>query len=209
MDYYARNENFEKANEIKNQIEKINNITKPSFKPYEYLQNPNLIEDQIAQALQSLSEILNLENLDRIECYDVANIQGQYSASSMIVFTNGHKDTNSYRKFKIHINGKPNDYKMLEETFKRRLNHNEWPIPNLIVIDGGQGQLNIFNKLNTNIPAIALAKREDQIYYKNQKITLEKTSSALKLLQRIRDEAHRFATTYHKNLRQKALTNKL
>ncbi len=207
MNKAAKDENYEKASLLKNQIEKIKNLTKPISKPFEYLQNPNLLEDQINNSLKNLSEALNLQSLHRIECYDVANISGQFSTAAMIVFTNGQKDTDSYRKFKIHITGKPNDYKMLEETFIRRFHHPEWPDPNLIVIDGGLGQLNVFNNLKIKIPAIALAKNEELIYFKNNKIKLDKSSPALKLLQRIRDEAHRFATTYHKKLRLKSLTN--
>lgn len=215
MHLYSNQENFEKANEIRIQINKIKNLTKPIIKPYEYLKNPNLFEDQIKNSLLDLSKVLNLKNLQRIECFDVANISGQFATAAMIVFTNGQKDTDSYRRFKIHITGVPNDYKMLEETLTRRFKHKEWPYPNLVVIDGGLGQLNVFKNLKINIPSLALAKRartelaerDEQIYYKDQKIILKPGSPALKLLQRIRDEAHRFATTYHKKLRQKSLTS--
>lgn len=207
MNKAASSENYEKASILKTQIEKIKNLTKPYTKPFEYLKNPNLLDDQIKNSLSDLSKVLNIKNLQRIECYDVANIQGQFSTAAMIVFTNGLKDTDSYRRFKIHITGCPNDYKMLEEALLRRFKHQEWPYPNLVIIDGGLGQLNVFKNLKINIPAIALAKREEQIYYKDQKIILDRASPALKLLQRIRDEAHRFATTYHKQLRLKSLTN--
>lgn len=209
MKISSKDENYEKANQLKTQIEKIKDFTKPSNKPYEYLKNPDLLDDQINLSLDNLKKSLNLQNLSRIECYDVANIQGQFSTASMIVFTNGQKDTDSYRRFKIHTTGKPNDYKMLEETLLRRFKHNEWPSPDLVIIDGGLGQLNVFNNLKINIPAIALAKREEKIYFKNKIIILDRSSPALKLLQRIRDEAHRFATTYHKKLRLQSLTNPL
>lgn len=209
MFLYSKEENFEKAFEIKDQIERIKNLTKPISKPYEYLQNPDLFEDQIKNSLDCLSKTLGINNLDRIECYDVATIQGKFSTSSMIVFTKGKKDTNSYRRFKIKVEGRPNDYGMLEETLKRRFNHPEWPYPDLIIIDGGKGQLNVFTNLNINIPCMSLAKREEEIFYKNKKIKLERSNPALKLLQKVRDEAHRFATTYHKKLRMKSLTNQI
>lgn len=210
-----KEENFEKAGEIKNQIEKIKDLTKPSIKPFEYLKNPNLIEDQIEQSLQGLKEVLNkyfisIQNLNRIECYDIATVQGKFSTGSMIVFTNGTKNTNEYRRFKIHKEGKPNDYEMLREVLNRRFTHQEWQTPDLLVIDGGKGQLStgeeVLKELQQDIPIIALAKREEEIYIRDDKLNLNKSSNALKLLQRIRDEAHRFATTYHKKLRQSALT---
>ena len=206
MNDQVKQECFEKADETKNQIEKITNLTKPRSAPFEYLKNPNLFEDQISYSLQNLSKVLGLKKLQRIECFDVANIQGQFSTASMVVFTNGQKDTKLYRKFKIHMSGKPNDYKMLEEALLRRLKHKEWPTPDLIVVDGGKGQLNTFISLGINVPCLALAKKEEEIYYNDKKIKLDRSSSALKMLQRIRDEAHRFATSYHKKLRMKSLT---
>lgn len=203
-----RAENFEKANETKIQIEKIRNLTKPSTKPYEYLKNPNLIEDQIEGSVRELSKVLNLKQLGRIECYDIATLQGTNSTGSMVVFTKGVKDSSSYRRFKIKVEGKPNDYEMISETLIRRFKHSEWPIPDLIIIDGGKGQLGTFTSLGINIPCLALAKKEEVVYYQNKIICLDKSSSALKLLQRIRDEAHRFATNYHKKLRLKSLTIK-
>ena len=204
------NEDFEKANEAKIQIEKIRNLTKPNAKPFEYLKNPNLMEDQINLSLLELAKTLNLKSLKRIECYDIATLQGKSSTGSMIVFTDGIKDTNEYRKFKIIVEGNPNDYQLWAEILKRRFSHFEWPAPDLLVIDGGKGQLStaekVLKNLQIKLPIIALAKREEEIYINRVKIRLERTSGALKLLQRVRDEAHRFAASYHKILRLKSLT---
>jgi len=99
---------------------------------------------------------------------------------------------------------------MLAEILKRRFSHFEWPAPDLLVIDGGKGQLStaekVLKNLQIKLPIIALAKREEEIYINRVKIRLERTSGALKLLQRVRDEAHRFAASYHKILRLKSLT---
>ena len=130
----------------------------------------------------------------------------------MTVLTNGQKDTSSYRKFKIrYTKNEPNDFAMMEEILVRRFNHPEWPFPDLLVVDGGKGQvsvaLKVLNQKNLEIPLIGLAKREETIVTSDLKeINLSKDSPALLLIMRIRDEAHRFAITYHRNLRSKGFT---
>lgn len=213
-------ENFEYANELKKQIEKIRLFTKPQISTFEYLKNPDLLEDQLKESTEDLLNVLksyfpDLNSLNRIECYDIATIQGKFSSSSMIVFNDGQKNSDEYRKFKIKNEGRPNDYQMLEETLKRRFSHSEWKFPDLVIVDGGKGQLTSAQKIITliglNIPIISLAKREEEVFlFKNQiftKLRLERSGQALKLLQRLRDEAHRFATSYHKKLRERFLTN--
>lgn len=162
--------------------------------------------------LQSLKLKLNLpHNPKRIECYDISNIQGKFAVGSMIVFTNGQPDKKEYRKFKIKSVVGANDVAMMEEVVSRRLNNVSWPYPDLIIVDGGKPQLNQIKKLlnikNLTIPLISLAKKEEEIYLTNKKysLKLKKDSEVLKLIQRIRDEAHRFAISYHKKLRAKTL----
>ena len=212
-DYYAKTQEFEKASKIQNKIKAIELLTSPIRAPFDYETNPNLISDQREEALNNLQdalikEELRVSRLNRIECYDISNTSGTNSTASMVVFTNGQKDSSSYRRFKIKIDGKPNDFAMLKEVLKRRFGHFEWPMPQLIIIDGGKGQvsstLEILNTLNINIPLIGLAKREETIILPTLKeLKLSIRNPALQLVMRIRDEAHRFAVTYHRKLRSK------
>jgi len=156
--------------------------------------------------LKDLQTVLKLKKLpDRIECYDISNIQGSFAVGSMVVMTKGQIDKSQYRKFKIKTVKGANDPKMIAEVIKRRF-ENDWPLPDLIVIDGGPTQLNAaFNNLPTIIPIISLAKKQEEIYLPGEKIPLKlpKFSPALQLLQQIRDEAHRFAISYYRKLHSK------
>jgi len=213
----SKQEDFEKAQAIQKQIEAITLITSPFYQPFEYELNPNLRSDTVALSLQVLKNILNINNipvldLNRIECYDISNTSGLNATGSMVVFTNGEKDSSSYRRFKIKqdYKNRPNDFAMMQEVLGRRLKHNDWPKPSLIIVDGGKGQVSsakqIIDNLSLNIPLIGLAKREETIITNGLKeIKLPKDSPALQLIMRLRDEAHRFAITYHKKLRSKAI----
>lgn len=219
-DEYSKKEDFEVAMSIQNQIDAINLITSSFYKPFVYEQNPNFKQDVLQQSLNSLMDILNangipVKKLERIECFDISNIQGKNATASMVVLTNGEKDTNSYRRFKIKgfYKGKPNDFAMLSEVLKRRLKHREWQMPDLIVVDGGKGQvsaaLKVLQSINVQISLIGLAKREETIITSDlSEIKLPKDSKALLMIMKIRDEAHRFAITYHKKLRLKLFIEK-
>lgn len=215
-DILSKNEEFEKANLIQNKINAIELITGPFYNnAFDFNINPNFTEDLREREIRNLKEILNqhnieVEGLERIECYDISNISGTNATGSLAVFTNGEKDSHWYRRFKIRLNNGPNDFAMMQEVLTRRLSHKEWPTPNLIIVDGGKGQvssaLKVLNNLKLNIPLIGLAKREETIITSDFKeISLPRNSNALKLIMRIRDEAHRFAVTYHKKLRSKSL----
>ncbi len=164
-------------------------------------------------ALDELKKILSLSQTPlRIECFDISNIQGTNSVASMVVFEDGKEKKSEYRKFKIKNDGKPNDFAMMQEALNRRFKNSaetKWRLPNLLVIDGGKGQLgvavSVLSKYDLKIPVIALAKREEEIFVpgKSEPILLSKSNYALQLLQRLRDEAHRFAITFHKKLRSK------
>jgi len=204
---------FEEAEQIQSKITALNYITQPFRSPIEYEENPNLRSDIRMRELNSLKEILNthgyhIGRLNRIECYDISNIQGKFATGSQIVFSNGEKNSNQYRKYKINKKDTPDDFAMHEEVMERRLKHSEWDMPDLIIIDGGKGQVSkiksVLLKLNKNIPLIGLAKREETIVTDELKeIKIEKNSPALLLLMRMRDESHRFAITYHRHLRSK------
>lgn len=213
MEQYSKDQKYEDAAKIKKIIEGINYITAPT-KISNYLVNPNFLEDLNQNSLEELKQALNLPELPiRIEAYDISNFQGKEATGSMVVLTNGEIDKSQYRKFKIKITGKPNDFAMHQEMMGRRLKHTEWPLPQLFLIDGGRGQVTsdyeILQKNNINIPIFGLAKREEWLYPpEGDPIKLSKKNLGLRLLQKIRDESHRFAITYHKKLRAKAFLPK-
>ena len=162
-----------------------------------------------------LKEKLRLNNFPyRMECYDISHIQGTNTVASMVTFINGLSKKSEYKKFKIKsTEGKPDDFLSMKEVLTRRLSHigdKGWEKPDLIIIDGGKGQLSsvmeIVKELGvTGIDFVSLAKRQEEVFLPGQSdsIMLPRESGALFLIQRIRDEAHRFAITYHRKLRSK------
>ena len=205
----SNNQRFEEALSIKKQIEGLTYVTQKVRYPEEYLKSPNLLSDLNLQKIKTLKKILNLSTTPkRIECYDISNFQGTNATGSMVVLTNGAPDKSQYRRFRIKTKDTPDDFAMHKEMLTRRLK-NAWLLPDLFVIDGGKGQVStaysVLQDNNINIPIIGLAKRLEEIFIPNvpKPILLERNSPALLLLQQIRDESHRFAITYHRNLRQK------
>jgi excinuclease ABC subunit C len=168
-----------------------------------------LEEARLLSSLKELQRVLELPNLPgRIEAYDISNIQGTNPVGSMTVFDFARSKKDQYRKFKINKKQTPDDFAMMKEMLERRFK-NDWPKPDLILIDGGKGQLSsavsVLKKYNLNISIIGLAKRIEEIFLPRRKepIILPANSQALFLLQRIRDEAHRFAVKYHRQLRSR------
>jgi excinuclease ABC subunit C len=267
-DTASKSEDFEKAAVLQRKIDSLTYITQPFRKPFEYDLNPNLRSDLRQAELKGLQNALQdagltTQHLGKIECYDISNTQGTNATASLVVLTEGEIDKNKYRKFKIKKDGKPNDFAMMAETLTRRLKHTEWEYPDLLIVDGGKGQvsaaLEIFKEKNITIPLIGLAKREETIiipvdqenftspiesnnhvipglftltgtrnlssgetttkqtgikgsftrklYGTNEEnfveVSLPDNSPSLHLIQRIRNEAHRFAITYHRKLRSK------
>ncbi|MBL7191879.1 excinuclease ABC subunit C [bacterium] len=170
--------------------------------------------DRIPHSLKALEQHLKLPAVPRIiECFDISNTAGGQPTASMVQFKDGKAAKSEYRHYKIkHVEG-INDFAMMAEAVKRRYSRllkEEKELPDLIIVDGGKGQLSAalqsLRELEiTNQPVIGLAKRLEEIFQQgsSEPVTLPKTSSALKLLQRIRDEAHRFAIIHHRNLRGK------
>ena len=168
-------------------------------------------------AMKALQEKLGLKELPvRMECYDISNISGTNKVCSMVVFKNGEPSKKDYRKFKIKTVKGSNDFASLRETITRRLKRyieqngeSFSEKPNLMIIDGGKGQLSSCYEilqefgLEKEIQMISLAKRIEEVFFPNnpQPVLLKVASAELKLIQRIRDEAHRFAITYHRNIR--------
>ena len=210
---------FEDALLLQNKIDAIKLVTGKFYKPFDYEKNPNLREDIRNEELSLLRESMNKEGvgvtkLNRIECYDISNTSGKNATGAMAVFIKGEKQPSLYRRFRIRrtYNDLPNDFAMMEEVITRRLKHNEWAIPDLIIVDGGKGQISSAIKAlareNIKIPVIGLTKQEEIIITANFKeVKLPKDSRQLHLVMRIRDEAHRFAISYHKKLRAKSTYN--
>lgn len=181
------------------------------------------IRDDFNEVGSYLAEKLQLTNFpNRIECYDISHIQGTNTVASMVVFQNGLPKKTAYRKFKIKsTEGKPDDFLSMKEVLSRRLSRlgePRWEKPDLIIIDGGKGQLSSVMQIveemgikvgKGGIDFVSLAKREEEVFLPNQSdsILLPRDSNALYLIQRIRDEAHRFAITFHRDLRSKKLKN--
>jgi excinuclease ABC subunit C len=163
------------------------------------------------QAAEDLQKAIQVEHpLGRMECFDISHIQGAETVASMVVFKDGASSKSDYRRYKLlSTEGKPDDFKSMQEVVYRRYKDYA-DLPDLIIIDGGKGQLSsaleVIRGLGLKeIPVIGLAKREEEIFLEGQStsIMLDKESAALHLIQRIRDEAHRFAITYHRKLRGK------
>jgi len=176
----------------------------------------------VDSALFELAQVLELKQSPRrIECYDISNFAGGDSVSSMVVFSDGLPDTKAYRHFKMRTRG-PNDFAMMQETLTRRFSERNkaWPRPDLIIVDGGKGQLSSSKKtldsMGVKVLAVGLAKRFETLVVDSEDISpsttlrkeggyymfnFEANSALLHLLQRVRDEAHRFAVGYHTHLR--------
>ncbi len=184
------------------------------------LKKMSKIRDDFNEIGSYLAEKLHLKNFPhRIECYDISHIQGTNTVASMITFINGQSKKSEYKKFKINTTeGKPDDFLSMKEVLTRRLKHlgeKNWDKPDLMIIDGGKGQLSsvmeIIEELGvTGIDVVSLAKKHEEVFLPKQSapVILPQNSSALFLFQRIRDEAHRFAITYHRTLRSKSMTKK-
>ena len=168
------------------------------------------LKDDLAAA-EELQLVLALPNpLERMDCFDISHTQGSETVASMVVFRNGSISKKDYRKYKIvSAEGKPDDFKSMQEVVYRRYKDYE-DLPSLVVIDGGKGQLSsaleVIRGLGLHdVPVVGLAKREEEIFIPGQSesILLDRDSASLHLIQRIRDEAHRFAITFHRKLRGK------
>jgi excinuclease ABC subunit C len=242
MKRHAKEQEFEQAAKLRNQIQQLESLTRQViFSDKEFL---DISKDH------ALTEMINLLSITRyprrIEGYDISHMSGTNVVASMVVFTNGVSDKGEYRKFKTKINHN-NDFYNMHETLTRRLsdkNTKAWGLPDLVLIDGGKGQLDAAIRARdeqgrTKVPFIGLAKREEQIVIKKPVnandglgasgvqlnyeamrklggyatetdefilVNLPHTTNLIKLLQRIRDESHRFAVSYHSVLKQKGQT---
>jgi excinuclease ABC subunit C len=209
MKNFSKIRKFEKAAKIRDKIIYLEKVLAHSkvFGPSEVVQEKNWLKTQ-----RILQKILNFKkDISRIEAYDISNIQGKSATGSMITFTNGLPNKDFYRKFRIKIQGKPNDIAMIKEILNRRFYHLEWRLPDLILIDGGRAQLNVavnsrLQNLNSKkIKILALAKKKNELFIEGKKkpILLKNLPREIfNLILQLRDEAHRFARKYHLKLRE-------
>jgi len=200
-------QDFEKAAKIRDQITALKKILAHA-KIFELQPLQKIDWPQIQKILQQILKTKN--KVSRIEAYDVSNIQGQEAAGAMVTFIDGTPNKNFYRKFKIKIAGKPDDIAMIKEVLSRRFKHPEWGLPDLILIDGGKAQLNaaLSSYPTPGVGYLALAKKENKLFIENQKEpTLLKSlpREIFNLILQLRDEAHRFAISYHRKLRKRGL----
>lgn len=211
MKLLSKEKKFEEAGEIRDRI----------FALQQVMSHTKVIEDNAAKtsAMLNVDEVLAKiigaeKSASKIECYDISNIQGKQATGSMVVFVDGKPDKNLYRKFKIKMKNEPNDIAMLKETLERRFSHPEWKFPEIILIDGGKTQLNIAIKIKSqkantkHIKVISIAKKNKELFIegRNKPVLLKTLPREIyNLILQLDDEAHRFAITYHKRLRERRL----
>jgi excinuclease ABC subunit C len=215
MEEAAKDRNFEKAAEYRDRIAALAKIRFQNI----FEESDELKADK---ALSGLRDALGLIGIpSRVECYDISNISGKHAVGSMVVFKDGIPAKNDYRRFEIKSVKQIDDFAMHREVQKRRFStmekgkdHSFSEIPDLIIIDGGKGQLSaaeeIIKPLKVQTKVVGLAKRLEEIFFfengEFKCVLLPENSETKFLLQRIRDEAHRFAITYHRNLRSKTMS---
>lgn len=270
MKKLSKERKYEEAAKVRDQLDNLKYVRRGFRTASTEELDINLPEDRKREELKSLKKALDMEKLpQRIEAYDISNIQGKQATGSMVVFENAQPKKSHYRKFKIRSKNEPDDVAMIKEVLERRFSRfigkppqspapgaspaaakgsglstkkdsSFQSIPDLILVDGGKGQLSaaleVLQKKNLAIPTASLAKREEAVYHTNTAsgegnpdqlgkdqsqnlalgdsppemeikgpINLPNNSPALQLLQRIRDESHRFALAYHRKLRTKNL----
>lgn len=206
MNLKSKEQKFEEAAKIRDQIEALSVMSKGAG---HYSRK---------EELEDLKTLLRLKKLPgRIEAFDISNIYGKEATASMVTFYTGMPDKANYRKFRIKTVETIDDYKMLAEVVARRYSGSlkeELVLPDLILIDGGKAHLSVaskeLEKLGLRIPLVSIAKDKENIYTKEKghPIKLDTDTPALNLIRRVRDEAHRFAVSYHHILRRKKTIGK-
>ena len=174
------------------------------------------VSDMTVGAVKRLAEILGIKSARRMECFDISHVSGTDKVASQVVSIDGVPAKSEYRRYKIKTVEGNDDFECMAEVIRRRLSHlSEGAIPDLIVVDGGKGQLShaeaVMKEMGVEIPLVSLAEREEEIFVPGQSepIVLKKSDFALQSMIRLRDEAHRFAITYHRNLRAKRIGSEL
>ena len=212
--------NFEKAARLRDVYDNIEAVFGRKNRIFE---NPSLPDQKIPPgqaAINSLARRLGLPKPpETVICFDISNILGTLAVASMVTFTNGRPDRQAYRRFRIKTVMQSDDFAMMSEAVTRhfsRLINEKRPLPDLLVVDGGKGQLsaalNALIAINCPpLPVISLAERFEEIFIpgRSEPVILDRHDAALRMLQALRDEAHRFAITYHRTLREKRISSSL
>lgn len=216
----SKEKKFEEAAVLRSQYEAIQHITDPAYRLEPDVALPRLRSAFGTQAIQLLREVIGRDlhlkrnwQPRRIECYDVSNLQGKLATVSMVVFIEGVAEPSEYRIFHVRRHETPDDYAMLRQVLRRRQNHPEWGIPDLVLIDGGRGQLNAVRSVwQWPTPVTAITKRPDRLTLSQPDGSflmrpVVELSVAGELLQQLRDEAHRFAKKHvHRRLAKRDLS---
>lgn len=215
----AKDERFEEANMVKHRLAHLTMLSSHRYDPQVFLERGALeiFEEELNELIVILKKYYpTLTGLERIECVDISNLYGHQAVGSLVVLTNGRPDKKEYRKFRIHTVTGISDVAMMREVLTRRFKHPEWPTPNFLLVDGGKPQVQVAREvlasLHLSLPVAGLAKREEELIFPNDSryhiLRLPFSGKAIKVVQRIRDEAHRFAITYHRLLRGKAFLSR-
>ena len=215
MNHFADQRNYESAAKLRDVIENIKVVFGT--------QNRTFIRASVSrypgrEAVGELQKTLRLPLYPQmIECFDISNIAGSFAVGSMVRFIDGMPSNKDYRHFRIQEVPGIDDFAMIGEVVRRRLNRliiDNRPLPDLVIVDGGMGQLSVAHRVITrlglsNLPVIGLAKKHEEIFVVGSRvpIKMERHKESLKLLQCIRDEAHRFANSFHQSLRRKCISN--
>lgn len=228
MDTYSREQKFEQAAKVRDQLRELRYITQQRLSIASYISEPKRSSEEQLKEMESFSKLLASFHQEtpfrfpppalarRIECFDVSNIVGKQATGSLVTFIEGGPDKAYYRRFRIRAAPTPNDVLMIGEVIKRRLNHQEWGKPDVVLVDGGKAQVNAaitaLVEKKVSCCVLGLAKSFEELIVplesnelKYRKLRLKPGSSEFFLLTRIRDEAHRFAVSYHRLLQSKAL----
>ncbi|MFZ3301410.1 MAG: GIY-YIG nuclease family protein [Microgenomates group bacterium] len=207
MNKLSKLQKYEEAKVVRDRIKTLDYITQEKISVEQFLENPNLTEDVRNQELESLGKLVSLDKIGRIECFDIAHLSGVSATASMVVLIDGEKENSEYRHFKVKQQNGQSDFDSMREISERRLkNLDKWGRPDLIIVDGGLGQVKIFDKVfkQLAIPVVGIAKHPDRLVFPDGK-KIRLIGLPLQIVSRIRDEAHRFARRLHHKLLSKNL----
>ena len=215
MKNYSKAQEFEAAGEVRNKLVLFQSLTAKQFLRFDYFENPNLREDIAQREISELKKLLlfhgvNVPVLSRIECFDISHLSGTNAAASMVVFLDGIADKSSYRRFKIRSASAKSDFDSIKEVIRRRMQNTSWGLPDLIIVDGGKPQVSAATQTkHLTVPVVGIAKRNETLVIKKRDIyeEVKLAGFALNLVQKMRDEAHRFARNYHHKLVEMLLKN--
>ncbi len=216
MESYARAQKFEQAARLRDVRQNLQEVFGVGARNFRYARTRGYAGEK---GVQDLKEVLGMAAAPKhIECFDISNIMGQFTVASMVCFRDGRPATRDYRHYRIKTVEGIDDYAAMREVVMRRYMkaaEEDRALPDLVVIDGGAGQLQaaqeVLRYLQVEVPVISLAKREEEIFTPEaaEPLRLDRHQAALKLLQAVRDEAHRFAIKYNRNLRRKRILDSL